>query len=224
MVDDSALARTRAALHAVAEQVLAAALHRATGRIGLRVAPGGFGTPEFDDDGTPTRLRVDGTDLVVERGGTEVRTPLTTVRAAAEAAGVAPGAPAEVYTPATPVALDAPLDLDPGAAAFLASFFATVGTALHDLSSRHEADEPAPVQLWPEHFDLATTIAEVNYGGSPGDEGHPLPYLYVGPWAPAPAGDPFWNEPFGASIPFVADTTATAALAFFETGRGRLHP
>lgn len=23
----------------------------------------------------------------------------------------------------------------------------------------------------------------VNVGGSPGDEGHPLPYLYVGPWS-----------------------------------------
>ena len=42
----------------------------------------------------------------------------------------------------------------------------------------------AAVQLWPEHFDLATTIDEVNYGGSPGDDGHPLPYLYVGPWTP----------------------------------------
>src|ERR687898_1263919 len=42
---------TRGALHAVAEHVLAAALHRSTGRIGLRATPDGFGTPRFTVDG-----------------------------------------------------------------------------------------------------------------------------------------------------------------------------
>ena len=36
--------------------------------------------------------------------------------------------------------------------------------------------------LWPEHFDVAVTDNEVNYGVSAGDDGHPLPYAYVGPW------------------------------------------
>jgi hypothetical protein len=35
--------------------------------------------------------------------------------------------------------------------------------------------------LWPEHFDVAVTVAGVNYGVSPGDSYHPLPYAYVGP-------------------------------------------
>ena len=77
-------------------------------------------------------------------------------------------------------------------------------------------------QLWPEHFDLATTIDEVNYGGSPGDDGHPLPYLYVGPWSLPDDGDPFWNEAFGASTTADASLTVEATVAFFESGRTRL--
>jgi hypothetical protein len=78
------------------------------------------------------------------------------------------------------------------------------------------------VQLWPEHFDLATTIDEVNYGGSPGDDEHPLPYLYVGPWSPPPPDGGFWNEPFGASLALDVSSGIDGALAFFEDGRARL--
>jgi hypothetical protein len=41
---------TLESLHALAEHVVAAALYAETGRIGLRVAPGGFSTPPFNDD------------------------------------------------------------------------------------------------------------------------------------------------------------------------------
>ena len=37
--------------HALAEHVVAAALYAETGRIGLRVGPGGFSTPPFGDEG-----------------------------------------------------------------------------------------------------------------------------------------------------------------------------
>jgi hypothetical protein len=57
--------------------------------------------------------------------------------------------------------------------------------------------------LWPEHFDVAVTVDEVNYGISPGDAEHPLPYAYVGPWTPRAGA--FWNEPFGASAPVDGD-------------------
>ena len=50
--------------------------------------------------------------------------------------------------------------------------------------------------LWPEHFDVAVTEDEVNYGVSPGDDFHPLPYAYVGPWTSRIGV--FWNAPFGA--------------------------
>jgi len=86
------LAATRAGWHRVAEHILAPALHRATGHIGLVPAPGGFRTPSF---GTDARfLAVDGTELVVSGATGTKRTPLITVRAAAEFTGVTPGAPA----------------------------------------------------------------------------------------------------------------------------------
>jgi hypothetical protein len=40
--------------------------------------------------------------------------------------------------------------------------------------------EQHPV-LWPEHFDVAATDDDVNYGVSTGDDYHPTPYAYVGP-------------------------------------------
>lgn len=42
---------TRLSLHRLAEHVLAAALHQATGRIGLHPRPGGITTPPFGSDG-----------------------------------------------------------------------------------------------------------------------------------------------------------------------------
>jgi hypothetical protein len=50
---DRALARlaaTRAWWHRVAEHMLASALYRATGQIGLVPSPGGFRTPSFRTD------------------------------------------------------------------------------------------------------------------------------------------------------------------------------
>ena len=220
---DTPLVRTRRSLHTVAEHVMGAALHGATGHIGLRAAPGGFATPAFEGPDGVTRVRVDGTDLVVERGDRLDRAPLTTVAAAAALVGIEPGAPADVYTPATPLEPDRLLDLDAPSAARLAAFFATVDLALRAVTGRDgPGDEPA--QLWPEHFDLAVTVDEVNYGGSPGDDGHPLPYLYVGPWKLPGGDDPFWNEPFGASLSVDGDLDARDAAAFFEDGRFRLSP
>ena len=71
--------------------------------------------------------------------------------------------------------------------------------------------------LWPEHFDVGYALDEVNYGVSPGDDGHPEPYAYVGPWQPREGA--FWNAPFGASRPAVDLPDADAVVAFFEDGR-----
>ena len=93
-------------------------------------------------------------------------------------------------------------------------------------------------QLWPEHFDLALDLAydpadpaqrRVNLGGSPGDEHHPDPYLYVGPWTPDRPGDPtFWNAPFGAVLGAdrvqLAPDSLAAATEFFRHGLDRLAP
>jgi hypothetical protein len=115
------LAVTRGGLHRLAEHVLAAGLYAASGEIGLVPAPGGFRTPPFGPDGW--FLVVDGTGLVTGDAAATRRTALTTLRAAAEFAGVTPGAPAQVYKPATPLNLDEPLMIDPEAARLLAGWY-----------------------------------------------------------------------------------------------------
>lgn len=225
---------TRFSWQTIAEHIIAAARHRATGRIGLRPLPGGFGSPWFpaarENGGDERRVRVDGRELVLEERGDdgahfERREPITTLRAAGRFVGIEPGAPADVYGPSTPLDLDAELLVDPVAAALLATFLATVDTALEELRSDIDggrATTDHAIALWPEHFDLATSIDEVNYGGSPADADHPEPYLYVGPWTPPPVDGGFWNEPFGASRPDAATVTAAEALAFFREGRRHL--
>ncbi len=89
--------------------------------------------------------------------------------------------------------------------------------------------------LWPEHFDQAFFTEDAdesrraNYGASPGDDGHPEPYLYVGPWAVPPA-DEFWNATHfnGAVLALstlleAADPVASA-LQFLRRGRDVLAP
>jgi hypothetical protein len=219
-VDATTLVATRSALHGVAEHVLAAALHGWNGRIGLRVTPGGFGTPAVAVGGVVRRVRVDGTDLVVEVDEVVQRAPLTTIGAAAALVGIAPGAPTGLYEIATPCAPDAPLEVDPDAGATLAAWFALVDEALRRFGAELAPGDPPVVQLWPEHFDIALTHDEVNYGGSPGDADHPEPYLYIGPWA-VPEG-PIWNEPWGRSVPAAEVPTVEAAVAALREGRAAI--
>lgn len=215
MPDDRDLVPTRRALHAVAEQVLAAARHAAEGRIGLVAAPGGFGTPPY---GSGRRVQVQLDELLVADGDDMTRERLTTLRRAGELVGIEPKAP-PVYPAATAVGPDRPLAIDPGAAQVIADWFALTDTALRQIST--ELTGPTEITLWPEHFDLALSAAEVNYGGSPGDDAHDEPYLYVGPFArPLPAGgEGFWNESFGASLPHSMVPDVDAAVAFFRRGR-----
>jgi hypothetical protein len=91
-----------------------------------------------------------------------------------------------------------------------------VGTALDALRRANARRAPTIAQVWPEHFDLAATISEVNFGGSPGDAAHPAPYLYVGPWEQLEGA--FWNAPFGARLPASDVGGPDDALAFFTEG------
>ena len=69
--------------------------------------------------------------------------------------------------------------------------------------------------------DLATSFAEVNYGLSPGDAGHPWPYLYVGPWTADRPGNPeFWTASFGAARPL--SQAGDAPNAIIASGVGFL--
>jgi hypothetical protein len=112
-----------------------------------------------------------------------------------------------------------PIDgVDPAHTARLAEFHAFIWRVLETL--RSEAAAPSEIHLWPEHFDVAFDDREVTYGGSPCDEHHTEPYLYVGPWsAPEPA--PEWNAVgfTGAEAPW---TDEAAALAFFRDRRDAL--
>jgi hypothetical protein len=226
IADVDTYVRTRASLHAVAEQVLAGARFRSDGHIGLRATHEGFGTPRF---GADEQLRVEGTTLVRTVGQDETRHPLTTVRAAAAAIGVEPGAPS-VYEASTPREIDRALDLDPAAAHVVAWFYDFGARVLAQLcldaeSTPPGADKPSIVQLWPEHFDLSADLGtpRATYGVSPGDAAHPEPYVYVSTTPPPGA---FWNEPFGASLPYgalvAAEDASATALAFFRRGRDEL--
>ena len=214
---------TRESLHVLAEHVLCAARHAATGRIGLRQTPGGFGTPPYPSEHGDQRVRIDGVDLVVEDERGQRRSPITTLRAAGVFVGIEPGAPSELFTPTTPLDLDAPLAVDPAEAAHLAEWYRLVNEALEMLRTHVGAGDDAIVQLWPEHFDLAVALDEVNFGGALGDAAHPTPYLYVGPWTPPEPDGGFWSEPFGSSLDISAVGSAADAFAYFERGRELLN-
>jgi hypothetical protein len=235
----AALVATRLSLHALAEHVLCAARHRINGKIGLRFTRGGFGTPFF---GTDEQVRVEGRTLVhtASKTAREARTDLTTLGDAASAVGIAPGAPSDLFTPTTPLDVDRPFDLDTAALDVFAwwyGFSTAVFAQLRADAASNPPGAPPPsfVQIWPEHFDASCDLGDAaaahraNFGASPGDAEHPEPYLYVGPWDTsflAETPDPYWNEPFGSSLPYaaLADATdaRTAALAFLREGRDRL--
>jgi len=203
----SGVAGTRESLHRVAEELVAPA-RKPHNEIALGPTPGGFGTPVFEFAGEPTRVRVDGDELVLEAGGSERRTRLESIAAGGEllGAGLLPdGVPDD----------DTPLAIDPAAAAALAAWYSFSAELLGGFAAALPAGaEPSPRILWPEHFDLAFEAgseaagARANYGASPGDEGHAEPYLYVGPWAPPPESE-LWNATGfpGAELGY-ADLTA----------------
>ncbi len=124
-----------------------------------------------------------------------------------------------VFTDATGAERRDPVDVDPASADRIARYFAFVWDVLETL--RAEDDSPSEIHLWPEHFDVAFDAQEVTYGGSPGDEHHDEPYLYVAPWK-APEPGPLWNAVgfAGAEAPWPEDKAA--ALAFFRERRDAL--
>src|ERR1700722_16953309 len=211
---------TLESLHALAEHVLAAALYAETGHIGLRVGPGGFTTPPFAAD--RRTVAVDHVDLVVASAEGTRRAHLSTLGAAAQLAGVAPGAPASVYTPATVCDPDAPLDIDPVSADTVAQWHALGDDALRRWAAVLDPAAPARATLWPEHFDVAIEVDGVTYGASPGDHDIAEPYLYVGTPPDRRSSDRFWNAPFGAACSWETISDAPDAVRFFQSGHRHL--
>jgi hypothetical protein len=187
-------------MHRVAEDVVAAERMPAN-EIALEVTPGGFGTPQFEWQGSSRQIRVEGTELVREVDGRQQRESL---------------------------------QLDPPAADALATWYAFGAAVLGRLaaSARPEDAASAPI-LWPEHFDVAIELGSeadglrATYGFSPGDEQHPEPYAYVGPWMAQPPGELWKAHGFaGAELAYAdllgADDQAAMALEFFTARRGGL--
>jgi hypothetical protein len=207
----------RRALQAVAEQLLAGPQWRTSGTIRLTVTLRGFATtrPPVPDIEV-LEVRDDG--LFCEPDGLVV--PLAgTISELAKLIGVDPGPPAGVYPTATSLPSDQPLELTRAGVHTVLSALATGDQALRALIRAVAADQATQPVLWPEHFDLGLSLDDVNYGISPGDDGHPLPYAYVGPWQARTGG--FWNESFGASRGLDELGDVAAITAFLLEGRER---
>ena len=217
------LASTRDSLHRVAEAVLSARRVEATGNeIALTVRDGAVATPDLPGGGW---VGIRDSELIhVSPAGDQTRGPLTTLQAAARAAGLNAWADLD----------DAPLAIDHDAAAFLTvayTFAAEVLGALRDEASS-EAD-PSPLRLWPEHFDIAYEEGDeaagrrAGFGFSPGDEHHSEPYAYVGPWV-APEPGPLWTATgfTGAQLDWeqiaAAEDPGECVLAFWRSRREAL--
>lgn len=207
---DVDLPRTRAALHAVSELVLAGPQHRASGTIQLRVSPGGFRT------WAEPALAVVGTDLVAH--GAAFPISGRTARELAALVDVVAGVPFGVYADGSGVGLDDQLIVDAAAAAQIAEAYSRGDAALRLL-----APDVEPV-LWPEHFDVGIRVHDINYGVSPGDGYLPEPYAYVGVDA-VPIDDPYWNAPFGVTRPMTCFADAAGVRDFFaDAGHHRPPP
>lgn len=225
---------TRLGLQQVAVHVLARRRYAVTGHFGLRPAPGGCATPVFGDDEV---VRVSGATLVVERAGEVRAEALTTLGRAADLVGVDLAGEFSVGA-ATPAVADpgAPLAVDAAIALGLGDWWALGASLIDEVVATGSADGSVAAatmaQLWPEHFDIGSTLRlasadgpRVNVGASPGDGFEPGPYLYVGPWGDERPGDAgYWNAPFGAVLRRSHAGDRAAVLEFVRRGLGYLNP
>lgn len=199
---------SRAALHLIAAHVLGRTRYQVSGRFGLRASPGGFMTPAFGDG--PTTLRVANGTLVRESASGAAYRPIagSTMRSMARFVGadltIAFSCGAQCPDLGD---IDRPLHVEAVAMQVIADWH-DYGWRVLDrvLAALGSEAAPAVVQLWPEHFDVGTSVGissgqRVNLGASPGDEHCAEPYLYVGPHGDDRGGEPlFWNAPFGAIL------------------------
>lgn len=202
MSQASDYARTRRCLHGLAELVLAGPRFRTQGDIRLQVLHPGIGTV------TEPVVSLVGGVLLTEDAKVELAG--LTIAEAAHRAGLEPSALDDVYSGGPGVRPDEPVTLDPDSVRLVEA-----SLAVGDLALREFAPD-AERTLWPEHFDVAITVAAVNYGVSPGDDWSERPYAYVGPHEPR-SGE-FWNAPFGASRPMAELRSVDEVVAFFREG------
>ncbi len=218
--------KRRTDFHRLAYSVVAEARRVANGKFGLRYTMDGFGTPFFGDD---VQVRVEGVNLVVQKGDSVKSERISTLEAAGILAGVTPGT--ESAEDDSPELGDLTEDLivDEASGEFIADWFGFATSVLEEFRITPGVKDPGRVQLWPGHFDVAMEAGKADrdqratYGASLGDDDHDEPYLYVGPWAEVDLSNSFWNEfAFtGASVSYTdlleEPDPREAALEFFQT-------
>jgi hypothetical protein len=222
------MGRTRKDLHRVAAHVLGRRRYAVSGHFGLRASPGGIGTPAFGLE--PETLRVTPACLVREVGNESRGLALAgaTLASLAAFAGTDLGGDFSAGADMPEMGpIDEPLELDATELADVFSWFDLGWRVLDEvMAERTGSCEMATIQLWPEHFDVGTSLAfgagdeaGVNLGFSPGDGFSDAAYVYVGPWGAArPGPSSYWNAPFGAVLTRSEVRGADDGLAFIRTG------
>lgn len=119
--------------------------------------------------------------------------------------------------------------VEAGCADFLDTWFRFGTLVISELQTSAEVElDPGLVQLWPEHFDVATELGSESdgkraaFGASPGDEEHDEPYLYVAPWSGQAEGSVWNSDAFAGAELSYAQLVASpdpveAAREFFDT-------
>ena len=141
---------TRNAYHRLAYAVVAEARRCANTKFGLRYTNGGFGTPFFGDD---RQVRVRDGVLVVQHGAEVTHNAITSLRAAAQFVGVAPGTTAAEHDSPPLGDVDADLGATVATCRFLGDWFGFSWAVLEELRVTPCAVDAERVQLWPGHFD-----------------------------------------------------------------------
>ena len=194
-------AETRVVLHKVALAVVAPA-RKPENEISLRYTRGGCGTPFFEEGGADCQVRIEGAELVRQRGAEESREPLP-----AEADEAASRALGDLY-------------------GFACSVLEQLRADESEADSTIVRIWPEHFDIAVELGDGAT---RANFGASPGDEDHEEPYLYVAPFDAGLASGELWNATgfHGAELGYAellaADDQRRAALEFMWERYRALH-
>jgi hypothetical protein len=205
-----------------------------SGHFGLRASPDGLATPAFGPE--PETLRLTSTSFIREIGTQSSCEPLhgATLEALARFAGadLGSGFSAGANTPDLGSTTE-PLHLPPDELALIFDWFVLGWRVLDTVGSELPAQwTQSTVQLWPEHFDVGTSLEfsrgrgrgdgagdGVNLGFSAGDSFSDEPYAYVGPMGRERPGDPgFWNAPFGALVTRSQAGDVSACASFIRSG------
>jgi len=222
----------RDGFHRLAYSVIAEARRQANTKFGLRYTHGGFGTPFFGND---EQVRVEGSTIVVQRGGTVETAPITSISEAARFVGVEPTTEAAEHDSPELGDVESDLGATEEVGRFLGDWFGFSWAVIEELRLTKDAVDVERTQLWPGHFDAAIAMGDAEagtratFGMSPGDATHDEPYIYVGAWGDVDRSDDYWNETTfnGASLSY-SDLRATgdefaAALEFVRGGYERLN-